>query len=306
VALKDDIALGTLLPHRSPDPHDIDEVRWVAQRAEALGFGDLWVTENSLDHAYSIDAIVALTYAAAVTTRIRVGTAVIVMPTHHPIHIAHQAASLDFASKGRLILGVGLGRDQEYHDFQVPVERRVRRFREAIEIMKALWTQDRVNYDGDIYKLHDAGIAQKPVQKPHPPLWMGGWHPNALKRAAQMADGWMGAGAQTNEDFARCVKILKTELAKAGRDPGKFPISKRVLMAVGDDEQAARAQLNNWITRVYHNPTLVDTGGVYGRPAKVREQLEQLKALGVNHLLLNFVSHYREQLEAAAEVAGLK
>src|SRR4051812_18248255 len=98
MALKDSMTFGMVLPHRSPDPLSMDEVRTTAQRAEALGFTDLWVTENTLDHAFSFDPVVAMTYAAAVTSTIRVGVSVMVLPLHHPIHVAHQIASLDYVS----------------------------------------------------------------------------------------------------------------------------------------------------------------------------------------------------------------
>src|SRR5262245_23429132 len=111
MALKDQIQFGISLPHRSPDPIDMPVVRGVAQRAEALGFRDLWVTENTLDHVFCFDPVVILTYAAAVTTSIRVGVAVVVLPIHHPVHVAHKVATLDYASDGRAILGLGLGRD---------------------------------------------------------------------------------------------------------------------------------------------------------------------------------------------------
>src|SRR6266542_4603047 len=101
MALKDKIPLGMVLPHRSPDAVDMGAVRQVAQRADTLGFRDLWVTENTLDHVFCFDPIVILTYAAAVTTRIRVGVSVVVLPVRNPIHIAHEVATLDYASKDR-------------------------------------------------------------------------------------------------------------------------------------------------------------------------------------------------------------
>src|SRR5262245_55457327 len=190
MALKYKIALGISLPHRSPEPIDMGELRRVAQRAEALGFRDLWVTENTLDHVFCFDPIVVLTYAAAVTTTIRLGVSVVVLPLHSPIHVAHQVATLDYVSHGRAILGVGLGREAHYTDFQVPRERRVRRFREGIEIIKALWTEPKVSYRGEIFQLDSSTMAPKPVQKPHPPIWLGGGHPDAVRRAAAIADGW--------------------------------------------------------------------------------------------------------------------
>ena len=170
MAIKDKIPVGMSLPHRNPEPLDMATVRGVAQRAEALGFSDLWVTENTLDHVFSFDPALILTYAAAVTNRIRLGVAVVVLPVHHPGHIASQFASLDHISNGRAILGLGIGRDHHYAEFEVPKERRVRRYREGIDILKALWTQPKVSYHGDFYKLDNVGMVMKPVQKPHPPI----------------------------------------------------------------------------------------------------------------------------------------
>ena len=132
--LKDTIPFGIALPHRSPDPIDIAAVRHVAQRADVLGFRDLWVTENTLDHVFCFDSVVLLTYAAALTTMIRLGVSVMVLPIHQPIHIAHQIATLDYLSNGRAVLGVGLGRNHHYTQFQVPREQRIRRFRESVDL----------------------------------------------------------------------------------------------------------------------------------------------------------------------------
>ena len=275
-------------------------VRQVAQRADALGFSDLWVTENTLDHVFCFDALTILTYAAAVTTRIRVGVAVIVLPVHSPVEVAHRVATLDYISNGRAVLGVGIGRDHHYAEFKVPKEHRVRRFRESVEVMKALWTEPKVTYRGSIYQLDGATMAPKPVQKPHPPIWLGGDHPDAVRRAATLADGWMGSGGSSTATFGRSVPILKAALEKAGRDPATFPISKRVFMSVDDRPEVARAELHRWFSVVYHNPDGADASGVHGTPEQVRERLEQLVAMGANHLLLNPVGRYAEQLETLA------
>ena len=164
MALKDRIAFGMSLPHRSPDTIDMQAVHAVAQRAEALGFRDLWVTENTLDHVTCFDPVVVLTYAAAVTSRIRVGASVVVLAIHSPLMVAHQWATLDYVSNGRAILGVGLGREHHYRQFEVPEEGRVRRFREEVELIRALWSQQKVTYHGRFYHLDDATMAPKPVQ----------------------------------------------------------------------------------------------------------------------------------------------
>jgi probable F420-dependent oxidoreductase len=305
MALKDKISLGVALPHRSPEPIDVAAVRRVAQRAEALGFRDLWVTENTLDHVFCFDPVVVLTYAAAVTTTIRLGASVVVLPVHNPIHVAHQWASLDFVSGGRAVLGVGLGRDHHYAQFQMTRERRVQRFREGVALIKALWTEPKVSYRGSIFQLADGTMAPKPVQRPRLPLWMGVGHPDAVRRAARIADGWMGSGGSSIAAFSRSVPILREALEKAGRDPTTFPTSKRVFMAVDDRPEVARAELHRWFTEVYHNPEGTDASGIHGTPEQVRERLEELVAMGANHLLLNPVSRYAEQLEALATVVGL-
>jgi probable F420-dependent oxidoreductase len=306
VALKDTISFGVALPHRSPDAIDIAAVRHVAQRADALGFRDLWVTENTLDHVFCFDSVVALTYAAAVTTTIRLGVSVMVLPLHHPIHVAHQVATLDYLNNGRAILGAGLGRDHHYTQFQVPRERRVRRFRESVELIKALWTESKVSYHGSIFQLDDATMSPKPVQKPHPPIWFGGAHPDALRRAATIADGWMGSGGSSLAAFSRSVSILKAELERARRDPATFPISKRVFLSVHERSEVARAELHRWFSTVYNNPEGADASGIHGTPEQLRARIEELVATGANHLLLNPVCRYAEQLEALAEVVGLR
>jgi len=279
-------------------------VRRVALRAEALGFRDLWVTENTLDHVFCFDPVVVLTYAAAITTTIRLGVSVVVLPVHNPIHVAHQWASLDYVSNGRAILGVGLGRDHHYQQFQMPRDGRVRRFREGVELIKALWTEPKVDYQGRIFQLEAGTMSPKPVQKPRPPIWMGVGHPDAVRRAASIADGWMGSGGSSNAAFTRSVPILREALAKAGRDPATFPISKRVFLSVHERPETARAELHRWFTVVYRNPEGTDASGIHGTPEQVRERLEELVAAGANHLLLNPVARQAEQLEMLASVVG--
>jgi probable F420-dependent oxidoreductase len=305
MALKDAIALGMSLPHRSPDPIPESAVRQVAQRADALGFGDLWVTDNILDHAGCFSALTVLTYAAALTSRIRLGVSVLVLPVYHPIHVAHQVATLDTLSGGRAILGLGLGRNEEYPPFQVPSARRVRRFTESVELMKALWTDPEASYQGQIFQLEQGRLGTRPVQQPHPPIWLGGHHPAAIRRATVLADGWMGAGGSTIAAFGQAVPLLRAALAETGRDPASFAISKRVFLSVHERPEVARAEVHRWFSEVYHNPTGATTAGLSGTPEQVREQLEALAGLGADHLLLNPVTRYAEQVEALAEIVGL-
>jgi probable F420-dependent oxidoreductase len=304
MALKDKIPFGMSLPHRAPEAIDMGAVRRVATRAEALGFSDLWVTENTLDHVFCFDPVVVLTYAAAATAKIRLGASVVVLAIHSPLTVAHQWACLDYVSGGRAILGVGLGREHHYRQFEVPEEGRVARFREELDIIRMLWAEGRVSFQGRFYHLANETMAPRPVQRPLP-IWMGVGHPNAVRRAARLADGWMGSGGSRIADFAASVPILKEALEKNGRDPANFPISKRLFMAVDEKPEVARAELLRWFTEVYRNPPGVDLCGIHGTPEQVRERLEEIIAMGANHLLLNPVSRHAEQVEALAEVVGL-
>src|SRR6266702_2347391 len=177
MALKDQIPFGMALPHRAPEPIDMGELRRVAQRAEALGFQDLWVTENTLDHVFCFDPVVILTYAAAVTSTIRLGASVVVLQIHSPLMVAHQWACLDYASGGRAILGVGIGRNHHYRQFEVTPEGRVSRFREGVDLIRALWSEETVTYHGRFDHLNNETMAPKPVQNPLP-IWMGVGHPD--------------------------------------------------------------------------------------------------------------------------------
>lgn len=303
MALKDLIPLGIALPHRSPDPIAMTTVHRVATRAEALGFRDLWVTENTLDHVTCFDPVVILTYAAAVTSRIRLGASVVVLAVHHPAMVAHQWATLDHVSGGRAILGVGLGREHHYREFEVPTEGKVARFREEVAILRSLWGQEKTSFEGRFYHLDGARMSPKPTNLP---LWMGVGHPNAVRRTAELADGWMGSGGSSIAEFAASVPVLKQALEHCGRDPEAFPISKRVFMAVDDNPDVARRELNRWFTEVYHNPAGTDASGIHGTPSQVAEKLAALVRMGANHLLLNPVSRHEEQIEAVAEIVGFR
>jgi alkanesulfonate monooxygenase SsuD/methylene tetrahydromethanopterin reductase-like flavin-dependent oxidoreductase (luciferase family) len=162
-----------------------------------------------------------------------------------------------------------------------------------------------VTYRGEFYQLEDVILGKKPVQTPHPPVWLGGHHPDAIRRAAALADGWMGAGGATTAAFARAVPILRGALEEAGRDPATFPISKRVFLSVHDDPDVARAEVLRWYTEVYHNPAGATEAGVSGTPEQVRKRLEEFVSMGANHLLLNPVTRDAEQVEALARIVGL-
>ena len=309
MALKDTISFGMAAPQTFlGTPVDMDQVRTVAQRAEALGFRDLWTTENTIGKNNSLEPSVLLSYAAAVTTTIRLGVSVVVFPLHNPIHLARRFGSLDQVSGGRVTLGLGMGSGsaEQYAAFGLPFERRVTRFTEGVELMKALWTQPVVNYKGQIFQLEGASMEPKPLQKPHIPLWMGGAHPNVLKRTASIADGWMGAGAKTSAEYPGLVATLRQELEAVGRDPATFPTSKRIYMSVSEKPGKGLEELKHFCQTLYGTGDRASELGICGTPEEVREQLESLASVSPDHLLLHPVTRFDEQVEALAEVVGLK
>ena len=163
---------------------DPEGYRTYFARAEELGFDSAWAQEQVLGAGPQLSALETMTYAAACTQRLRLGCAVFVSTLHNPVHLAKSLATLDQLSRGRIEVGVGTGgKMRPFAAFGVDPERYVARFTEGIALMKALWTEPRVTFDGDFWQLRDAAMEPKPFQKPFPPLWFGGSGPAALRRA---------------------------------------------------------------------------------------------------------------------------
>ncbi len=310
MALKDTVSFGMATPQAFlSNPIDMEQVRTVAQRSEALGFRDLWTTESTLGKNNTLEPSVLLSYVAAVTTTIRLGVSVIVFPLQHPAHIARRYGSLDQVSSGRLTVGLGIGRadPKQYAVFGIPMERRVTRFTEGVELMKALWTEPVVDFKGEIYRIEGATMDPKSIQKPHIPIWMGGGAPAVLKRTAAIADGWMGAGGSQLSKYPGEVAILRQELEAIGKDPASFPTSKRIYVSISEKPCEGLAEMTNFCQAVYGTGDSAAEQGISGTPEEVRERLEALvAATGPNHLLLHPVGRFVDQLEAVAEVVGLK
>ena len=152
--------------------------------------------------------------------------------------------------------------------FQVDSTSLVARFNEGLRLMKVLWTEPRVNFDGRFWQLKDAGMEPKPFQKPHPPIWFGASHPDALRRAARHGHGFFGAGSSTTKQFAEQVPIVRQALAEAGRDAATFRIGKRVYIAVDEDTERARHRLGESLQRFYpfFQSHHLEAFPVYGRP----------------------------------------
>src|SRR5436305_11325320 len=222
-------------------------------RVEESGlFESGWVQEQVIGAAGSLAPLQTLTYAAACTEKLRLGCAVFILPLHNPLHLAKAISSLDCLSHGRVEVGLATGgRGRPFEAFGVDADRPVARFNEALALMKVCWTEHEINFDGRLWKLHGGSMEPKPVQKPHPPLWLGGSVPAGMRRAVRHGDGFMGAGSQTTAQFAEQVKVVSAELSAQGRDPDTFRIGKRVYVYVDDDAARGRQRLDDALTRHY-------------------------------------------------------
>ena len=279
------------------EPVDMGLVREFSRRAEALGYHSLRTQEQIIGSTPVLEPISLLCHVAAVTSTIGLGTAVVIASTRNPVHLAKQLATLDQMSGGRLIAGLALGgRRRQYALLGGPSERRARHFTESVEVIRALWTEAKPTYDGHFWKLNGESIAPKPLQQPHPPIWMGGRHPDGLRRAARIADGWMGAGSTSTAEFRGHVAALRDHLAERGRDA--FAISKRVYVALDDDEDRAGRRLAHWFGERYGNAEMAARVCVWGGEQRCVDGLAEVVDAGAEMLMLNPVFDHMEHVEA--------
>ena len=182
------ISIPQLVPDGAFDPAAL---RRYLSRAEELGFDGAWTTEQVIGTAPNLDSSAVLGYAAACTEQIRLGCAVYVSTVASPLHLAKITASLDQLSRGRLEVGLSTGgRFRPFAAFGIDGEGFVSRFTEGVLYMQAAWTHDRINFEGRFWQAKGLAMEPKPYQKPHPPLWLGGGHPETgLKRSEQLQGG---------------------------------------------------------------------------------------------------------------------
>lgn len=294
------VTLGVAIPQTFIGrPVDTRHMRDFLVRAEGLGFESAWVVEQVLGSASSLESLSTLAWAAAVTERLRLGSAVFLTALRSPVHLAKALATIDQLSHGRLIVGVGLGGNPTvYPAYGLTAERRAARFAEGVRLMKRLWTEPRVTLTGEFYRLENASMEPKPAQRPHPPIWFGGHHPHALRRAVELGDGFIGAGAASTAAFAEQVRVLRGLLAGAGR--ASFPIGKRVYIAVDEDRARAGKRLAEWFGAFYGRRELAEQVSVWGGPEACAEGLRAVIAAGAGFLILNPVYDEAEQLERLA------
>ena len=274
------------LPYRDvfPDGPPIGLYAAIATKADELGYESYWMgdhvvfrTEISQTYPYSADHVdrhhypamhrydpwAVFSYLAALTKRIRFGHGVYILPLRNPFVTARGLATLDVLSNGRAMLGLGVGWNrEEFQDVGENFENRGQRANEIIQILKALWTQDTVEFQGRYYSFGPVNFEPKPVQKPHPPILVGGNSPAALRRAAKLGDGWDPAPNQataqphTLEELKEMLAQIKRMRAEAGREGEPFEVTVGAPMGT-----SPRATLDNirryeeaGITRVTVSP----------------------------------------------------
>ena len=225
-----------------------ESIARVARRAEELGYDSLWVSDHiifptQLQSAYPyspdgklpldptnplLEPFTVLSYAAAVTKTIKLGTSVIIVPYRDPLVTAKIVSSLDVLSGGRFIFGVGVGwLEEEFRALRQNLRDRAAQTREALLVMKACWTQDSPEFHGKFFDFSGIKFAPKPRQKPYPPIWFGGNSPSALKRAVEHGDGWHAVW-ETPEEVNEKARTLRDLCTNAGKNFADFPLTINV------------------------------------------------------------------------------
>lgn len=278
-----------------------DTVKQAAQRAEQLGYDSVWVTDRLLwplepqthyggtpdgripdPYKHSLDPVATLSYAAAHTSRIRLGTSVLDIPFYNPVALARALTTVDVLSNGRLHVGLGLGWSaDEYQAAGQQMKGRGKRATEFIEVLKVIWTQDPVEFQGEFFSVPRSVILPKPVQKPHPPLSLAAYAPGSFKRAATLTNAWHPADVPPRA-MPRMLEQIRGFAAEAGRDPADIQVVVRANLYysenpstaerrppfTGNDEQIAsdlQALRDLDVAEVFFDPTFSEDGQSFER-----------------------------------------
>jgi probable F420-dependent oxidoreductase len=280
--------IGLMIPGSSggamPPPSAFNEF---FRSAEELGFDALWTIDRIFHNLNILDPLTLLTHASAVTSRVRLGTAVLLFAFRNPVLVAKTAATLDYLSGGRLTLGVSLGgRDYEFASQGIPMTQRVSRLRENLTVMRKLWTEQHVTFHGRYYHLDQVDMEPKPVQKPSIPILMGGSVDAVLKRSAEEADGWIAGSRGTPETFHQAWQKVQAYACAIGKDPATLESGKLLYIDVGENRIQCRENLRAF-THAYYGPQYdVDTTGVFGPPKECAAKIQDFIDAGAKNIVL--------------------
>ena len=293
-----------------------NEWKDIVQWTEELGFESLWRSDHFFSFfgatrtIDSLDTLVAHTYTAAASNRIRFGPLVLSMTFRHPAILARMAAAIDQLSGGRFILGVGAGWNVPEHEAYgielPPVKQRMDNLEEGIQVIKALFENESANFEGKIYKLRDAPMNPKPAQSPMPLLIGGGGEQRTLKMVARYATEWNVPIAQGLEVYKQKLQVLEKHCEAEGRDPGTIARSVMTSYIAGENQaevdqkvQAAIASAPERFRRTDGKPPMT---ALWGTSAQIIEQIKELEDAGISRIMLQYrTPPARSDLEFVAE-----
>jgi probable F420-dependent oxidoreductase len=275
------VKLGICLPHYGR-PIEIGRLLEVARHAEGRGLDSVWVTDHVIVPRDAgviyrddmLDPLAVLPWLAGVTQRISLGTSVVILPYRSPIPVAKLLASVDVLSAGRLIVGVAIGwLEGEFDALGVPFRERASRSDEAMELFRKLWTEEQPALTTRRHRLTNVQVSPMPLQRPRPPLWVGGNSDGAFRRVARLGDGWH-ASSMDHETFRRGQDGVRRAWQATGRD-GEATWSLRIPILL---DGVHRAAVDPALLGSRHRLT--------GPVSKVVDELRQYQALGVSHVAL--------------------
>lgn len=268
---------GIMLPHYK-QVAATDAILRVAKAAERLGYHSVWVSDHIVIPNEAIDRfgemfydpLAVLAYVAACTERVQLGSSVLIVPYRNPIQVAKVAATVDCLSHGRLLVGVGVGAlTAEFRTLQAPWEERGDYTDEALRIFKELWTNPAPQFHGKYYQFGDIQCQPRPVQQPHPPLWIGGNSRRAVRRAAEFGDVWHPSRADV-ATITSMLPRLHSLAARAGRDPQHIGVAVRQPMKI-----------------VAHAAQSLAAWPLVGTTQEVVDSVGRFQAAGVSHFVLD-------------------
>lgn len=279
----------------------------LARDLEALGFDGLWVGGHVLWHAPMLDPLTQLAAYAAATSRIRLGTSVLLLPLYHPVLLAKTVATVNIVSGGRVVLGVGVGGENpaEFEAMGIPVGERGRRADEAIPLLRALWSGGPVSHEGRFFSVRKAVMAPTPVQPSGPPVWIAGRSPAALARTARCGDGWIGIFCSPTR-YGAAVREVARQCAETGRPLAELTFAHYLWMRTGRTREQATAAARGYLERSYARPFAagqVPRFCAAGTADDVREQVAEYAAAGCQYLIAKPACEADELADQCAAIA---
>lgn len=280
--------IGLNLPLRFAEAAPAEIAAWLGEIDGEASVDTVWLLDQLAGRMNTPEPVALLGFAAAHTTRVRYGLAVLAVPGRGPVAVAKQLATADhLLGGGRLVVGVGSGDRRlfrtyglgEYQDRPGAV------LDTFLTSVRRLWTETDVSHDGPVWPFTDVTVSPRPAVPP--PLWVGGGSVPALRRAARLASGWVAAGRQPTARFAELAARLDEVLAEEGRDRDTLAVGKRIYLLVEPDRARAHRVIDDWFAAFYGNADLGRAATVYGDVAACAEQLAHLAELGVTDLILH-------------------